>query len=214
MSPWVWVPAAVLVLLALLLWMRLGVRVRWDAGGLMVHVRIGPVLVRAYPAIERPKGEPKSRRKKPPKKEKEKPAREETSLTAERLLRYLSLAAEAAGGLKERVRVDDLTIGLVLAGKEDPAAAAIAYGGVNSALGMVLPLLEQNFQVKERRISTAVDFQREETAVVLETALSLRVLQLLILGGLVLRKLSAQENTATKSQKEAVQHGKQQKASH
>lgn len=211
MSPWMWA-AVVLALLLLLLWARLGVRVRWDAGGLMVHARIGPVLVRVYPAIVR-----REKEKKRPKEgtEQKKPAQKGPSLTAERLLRYLALAVEAADGLRERVRVDDLTIGLVLAGQEDPAAAAIAYGGVNSALGMVLPLLEQNFQVKERRISTAVDFQRTETAAELEAALSLRVLQLLTLGVRLLVKLSEEEKTATKSQKkEAVQHGKQQKASH
>lgn len=209
MSPWLWVLAA-LALLLLLLWTRVGVRVRWDAGGLMVHARIGPVLVRVYPAVVRPE-----RNKKEPKKDKKKEAAaERKSPTAEQLLRYLALAAEAAGGLKERVRVDDLTIGLVLAGKDDPAAAAIAYGGVNSALGMILPLLEQNFQVKERRVSTAVDFQRGETAAALEAALSLRVLQLLTLGVRLLVKLSQQDKTAKNAQKEAVQHGKQQETSH
>ena len=64
--------------------------------------------------------------------------------------------------------------------------------------------------LNSRIFSTAVDFQRGETAAELEAALSLRVLQLLTLGVRLLVKLSQQDKTAKNAQKEAVQHGKQQ----
>ena len=75
---------------------------------------------------------------------------------------------------------------------------------------MLLALLEQNFQVKDRRVHTEVDFQRKETSVELEASVSLRIGQLAGLAFYLLGELSRREKQdPAQSQKEAVEHGKQ-----
>ena len=70
--------------------------------------------------------------------------------------------------------MDRLDLELVLAAG-DPAAAALAFGGTNAALGMILPLLEQNFDIRRRNIRTAVDFERKTPAVTLGAAVTLTI---------------------------------------
>ena len=70
--------------------------------------------------------------------------------------------------------MDWLDLELVLAAG-DPAAAALVFGGANAALGMILPLLEQNFTIRRRDIRTAVDFDRKTPAVTLRAALTLTI---------------------------------------
>ena len=57
----------------------------------------------------------------------------------------------------------------------DPASVAVAFGSANAIIGMVLPLLEQNFHIRQRDIRTAVDFQRAHSEVWAKLSLSLTV---------------------------------------
>ena len=57
----------------------------------------------------------------------------------------------------------------------DPAAAAMAFGGANAFLGMIWPLIEQNFNVQQRCIRTRVDFQAQRPTVVLFAQLTLSI---------------------------------------
>ena len=88
-------------------------------------------------------------------------------LAALGLLSRLRLGAEGAytpEGWTLRVRVDRLHLD-VTAGGEDPGDTALFYGRLNAFLSMTVPLLEHHFEVKDRRIRTAVDFQAETTRI-------------------------------------------------
>lgn len=171
MRPWM-----VLILILLLLWLvslvRVGGEVDYTAAGFQVRLRVGPLRFTVYP-LKRRRRRP---RREKPSKPAPKPAEEErTGGGSLALLReLLPLIAEAAGRLRRKLRVDWLDLELVLAAG-DPAAAALAFGGANAALGMILPLLEQNFTIRRRDIRTAVDFDRKTPAVTLRAALTLTI---------------------------------------
>ena len=83
-------------------------------------------------------------------------------------------------------------------------------GGANAAVGMIWPLVEQNFNVKDRDIRTRVDFNAQRPEVALSAAATLTVAQAI---SLALRlaagflKLNSQSNSGAKAparQKEAV----------
>ena len=88
--------------------------------------------------------------------------------------KFLPLIAEAAGRMKRKIRIDVLRLDLTVAAA-DPAAAAMAFGGANAFLGMIWPLIEQNFNVQQRCIRTRVDFQAQRPTVVLFAQLTLSI---------------------------------------
>ena len=64
----------------------------------------------------------------------------------------------------------------------DPALAAMSFGGANAVLGMLWPPIEQNFNVKDWRLRTAVDFQLQAPVVWLQAVATLSVGQMVSLG--------------------------------
>ncbi|MDE6107731.1 MAG: DUF2953 domain-containing protein [Oscillospiraceae bacterium] len=94
---------------------------------------------------------------------------------------YLPLVGEAAGGMRERIAIDRLYLDFVAA-SQDAAGAAMAFGYANMAVGMLWPIFEQNFLVKEHRFRTDVDFSAQSPTIYLNVALSIRVGQLVSLA--------------------------------
>ena len=195
--------AAALVLLALV---RVGGTVEYSRSGVLVRLRAGPLRIRVYPP--RPKkadGQEKPKRvKKKPKPEEEQPEPKPGGQLGP-LKAILPLVADAAGQLRRKVRVDRLLLD-VTAAASDPAAAALAFGGVNAAIGMIWPLLENNFNIGDRRIRTRVDFNLTELEIYLYGSFSLRLGQAaalaLRLGIRFLKLWSGRNQEQTK--KEAV----------
>lgn len=170
----------VVLALALLSLIRIGVRASCGQEGPAVRLLVGPVGVALYPRPEK--------KKKPPKAEREKPEAqpgEKKLPPPERLLplvrELLPVALDAAGQLRRKIRIDTFFLDVTVA-SADPARAAVDYGRLNGAVGMFWPLVEQNFNVKEWRIRTWVDFQREHTEAALQAAVTMTVGQILSLG--------------------------------
>lgn len=177
----------VLLIVLLLLWLvsliRVGGRVRYGAEGLFVWVLAGPVKLRLLPMKE------PSQKKKKPKKEKKtkkhtvekKPPKEGRPGTLSRLMQVLPVAAQAAGRLKRRIRIDDLGLTLIWGGT-DAAAAALGYGRANAALGMIWPLLDNNFKVKRHAFRVELDYGRAEPAAELAAAVTMTIGQVVALS--------------------------------
>ena len=161
--------AAVVLALLLLCQVRLGAAADYAPGELRVRVRAGPLGFQVYPRPER--GKKRSRRKGP-----EKPAEKPDLLPL--LRQYLPLIAEAAGRLRRKIRIDRFTLDFT-AGAGDPASAALLFGGANALIGMLWPLVEQNFDVRERRIRTRADFSAPRPEAALSAAATLTVGQAL-----------------------------------
>lgn len=195
--------AAALVLLSLV---RVGGTVEYSRSGVLIRLRAGPLRIRVYPP--RPKkadGQEKPKRvKKKPKPEEEQPEPKPGGQLGP-LKAVLPVVADAAGQLRRKVRVDRLLLD-VTAAASDPAAAALAFGGVNAAIGMIWPLLENNFNIGDRRIRTRVDFNLTELEIYLYGSFSLRLGQAaalaLRLGIRFLKLWSGRNQEQTK--KEAV----------
>ena len=180
---------------------RVGGAVEYSSGGLTVRARLGPFSLRVLPMRE----------KKPPKKEKKKPDQPQEPPEPKRggdfaLVReILPLAAEAAGRFKQKIRVDRIYLDFT-AGASDPARAAMAFGYANAAVGMIWPLLEHNFNIRDRRIRTAVDFQLASPILYLYAVCSLTVGQAVVLGVTLFLKFLKiySQHKAKTTQKEAV----------
>ena len=196
--------AAALCLLSLI---RLGAWVSYRSGVLTLKGKVGPVKLTILPQKEK---KPDKKKPKPEKSAEDKPQKQPKELLA-LARRALPIALEAAGRLKRKIRVDRLFLDVTVGG-EDPAAAAVAYGGVNAAIGMIWPLAEQDLNIKDRRIRTRADFSAAGTDLSLEAAVTLTVGQALALALWLLPKLpqilgkdgKKDANHADIQQKEAV----------
>lgn len=191
--------ALVAVGLVLLSLIRVGAWVTYDPEGLTLRIKIGPVKLSLFPPKEK-----KRKKKRRVKQKKPEPLQKKGELLP--LVRQaLPTVAEAAGRLKRKVRLDRVYLDVAV-GAGNPAGAALAFGGVNAALGMIWPLVEQNFNVKDRRIRTQVDFSAPHTMVWADVAATLTVGQGVALALRLAPKLPRiLGGEQRKEQKQAVQ---------
>ena len=193
--------AAALILAALLLLgqIRFGTQVLYSSAGVKLKLKIGPVKITLLPQKEKKRPEKKPKKPKKPKKAAEGPPLGPEEIIA-LVKQALPVALEAAGRLKRKIRVDRLYLDVAVGG-EDPAAAATAYGGLNAAIGMIWPLVEQNLHVKDRRIRTRADFLETRTRVDLDAAATLTVGQAVALAFWLAPKLPRILRTIMKKDK-------------
>lgn len=183
--------AAIAAILFLVSLIRIGAQVKYSPGELALWVKVGPVRRAILPHKEK-----KRTSKKKQGAEKTEPR---TNDLPGQIRRALPLITEAAGRLKRKIRLDRVYLD-VSVGTSDPASAALAFGGVNAAVGMIWPLVEQNFNVKDRRIRTQVDFSASSTDIWLDGAATLTVGQALALAFWLVPKLPEILGTAKEKQ--------------
>lgn len=169
--------AGVVFLLILLGMARLGGEIKYSQEGICVHLRFGFFSFQVYPR-EKKKKESAPKRQKPEKEKPEKEPETEHGGPLEQVKQFLPLVCEAAGELKRKIQIDRLILELTVAAG-DAARTAMAYGYANMAVGMLWPLLEQNFEIKDPQIRTGVDFNAGATSIYINAAVSLRLGQLI-----------------------------------
>lgn len=153
-----------------------GIFAKYDED-LSVFITVLGIRIPLYPAKEKQEKKPKET----PKKEKKKfqfPKKDS-------LEEYLHLFLEILGNLRRKILIRKLKLHAIFGGG-DAADSALNYGRAWAAIGMVMPLIEACFRIKERDVGA---YQAEdETAVRLyaEAAATLRVSQILHIALLVL----------------------------
>lgn len=179
---WPKVLLVVLLMLFLIGRIKLGGMVEYSARGLLCKVRLGAIWFQLYP-LKKEKKEKESPKKK--KEKKKEPSKGKTEAPVHKaggplalVKQYLPLVGEVAGGMKRRITIDKLCLDFT-AGSQDAAGTAMAFGYANMAIGMLWPVFEQNFVVKEHSFRTGVDFAAKSPVIYLNAALSIRLGQLM-----------------------------------
>lgn len=178
----------VLLIIALILFLigriRLGGMVEYSAQGLLLKLRFGAFWFQIFPLKKRKEKKPskkkKEKKEKPPGEKREEPETKKGGPLA-LVKQYLPLVGEAAGGMKRRITIDKLYLDYTAASQE-AAGAAMAFGYANMAVGVLWPVFEQNFVVKDHRFRTDVDFSAQSPTVYLNAALSIRIGQIVSLA--------------------------------
>lgn len=182
----------------------LGVRIRYDAGGLLVKVIAGPVRFTVYPMPKREKKEKKQNQEKnaekpaqrenqeakpkraekplpqPPKPPKLEKNRTENGGSLTDFLPLVKVALDLLNDFRRKLRLDDLYLRLILA-SSDPCDLAINYGKTWAAVGNFLPVLEQIFVIKKRDVEVECDFTASETKVIARLDITITLGRLLAL---------------------------------
>ena len=170
---WTWwmtllVIFAVLVLIGCI---PVGVDARYSADGVFLTAKLGPFRLQLLP--QKPKKKPKKRKpqQKQPKKSPAKAEPQEKkpnpllSGGVDGLMQLLDLAFDTLGDLRRKLRVNELTLYVLIGGADDPAKAAMGYGRAWAAIGAITPSLERLFVIKKRDIRPALDYTISNTQI-------------------------------------------------
>ena len=170
---WTWwmtllVIFAVLVLIGCI---PVGVDARYSADGVFLTAKLGPFRLQLLP--QKPKKKPQKRKpqQKQPKKTpakvepKEKKPNPLLSGGVDGLMQLLDLAFDTLGDLRRKLRVNELTLYVLIGGADDPAKAAMGYGRAWAAIGAITPSLERLFVIKKRDIRPALDYTISNTQI-------------------------------------------------
>ena len=181
----IWIAAAVLLALAML---PLGVRVRYNDAGFVLKVIAGPLKITLFPRkkkVKKQKNEKKTesaatgdKPTQPPEPASE-PKEKGGSLT--RFLPLIKLGLQFLGDFRQKLRLDNLYLRLILAG-DDPCDLAVNYGRAWAAVGNLMPQMERLFVIKKRDIQVECDFTVEEISVVARMDITIALGRLLMLA--------------------------------
>lgn len=183
----------ILTLLAIL---PVGVSVKYDSDGPLVRLIVGPIKLTLFP---RPKKEKKTeidKKKKIIKPETPELAKPRTQTGAKpapaekpevkkktggNLTDFLPLVRtvlDFLGDFRRKLRVDVLELKLIMAA-DDPCDLAVNYGRAWTAVGNLMPKLEQWLVIKKRNIEVGCDFEAGETLVTARLDLTIMLGRLL-----------------------------------
>jgi hypothetical protein len=193
------VAAVILAVLVILAFLPVGVVAEYGEPGLTADAVVGPVR---FKLISTAKNEKKK------KKEKKKTAEGVTK--AGRLVdlkEQLPAINKALDRLKRKLTIKELTVHYMAAGT-DPASTALYFGAASIGFGLILPLLENNFNIKKRDLRTSVSFETTEPYVYVKARLSLLVWEVLYIASGALISIMKYKTKKTEDRKAVEQHGK------
>ena len=179
MTGWI-ILIIILIVLFLISLIRLGGRAKYGSDGFFAYVIAGPVRIQLFPVKEKNRERPQKQEATNKKKTKPEAADKDADKpgTIGRVLKLLPVVSEAAGALKRKIRIDHLVL-TVIWGADDPASAALGYGKANALLGMIWPLLDNNFKVKKCDWQIDVDYGKNVPEFTADAAITITIGQLI-----------------------------------
>ena len=175
---------AVLLVIVIILLVPVGAEAEYDRSGATLWLRIGGIRKILYPRPPKPEGEKKPKKEKP-KKEKTKKQPEENEPkkggTLQLITQLIPVGIEALGRFKRGLIIKKLTLWFCFGG-DDPAKVAMNFGGASAGAGMIVPLLQSNFRIKEMDVRNGVDFTSSETTVYAHADIRIRIITVLAIA--------------------------------
>ncbi len=166
----------ILLLIFLLLLIPVGGEAVYDEDGFHLWLRAGPLRLLLLPREPKPgdeekkakkaaqKAEKKKAKAVEKKKQKEKP-KEKKGGGIKEILELIPVGTQALGGLLNKLIFKRIELHFCFASPEDPAKAAMSFGGAWAGAGVLVPLLKEKLKVKHVDVTSDVDFTASETLV-------------------------------------------------
>lgn len=185
MSGWV-IFGIVIAVFVLIGCIPVGVDARYMENELSLRLKIGLLKIQVLPAKPKkaaPKKKKKTAKKAAASETPEKPKKKVSmpKLTLSDILALVDLACDTLGDLRRKLRVEVLTLHVVLGG-DDPAKAAMQYGSAWAAIGVINPQLDRLFVIKKRDIQPILDYNEKEMKISAQLALTITIGRALSLG--------------------------------
>jgi len=164
---------AVLIVIVIILLIPVGAETEYDESGVTVWLRIGAVKKILYPRPLKSESKEKAQKKKKEKEPKEEQPKKGGTLRL--ITELIPVGIEALGRFKRGIIVKMLKLYFCFGG-DDPVKTAISFGGASAGAGMIVPLLRQNFRIREIDIRNSVDFTSPDTRVYAHADIRIRLI--------------------------------------
>lgn len=173
-----------LLLVALaLLWIRVGVEAVGVNGEVSVEARYGIIRIPVWPQGRKKTAAPQEPANQPPPKPKKKRKRPKYRYSLNRealdIGELIALALDMLGEMADTLRISRLRV-RVLIGTDDAAKTGILLGEAAAITGMIVPFLENTFEMKDYHVDVDADFEADHTEWAFTVFCSLRPLRLLL----------------------------------
>lgn len=175
--------AAVLLLFALALTVRTGIETYGANGAVSVELRYGPLRIPLWPP---PKAQSREQAAEgaPPERKARKKAKPRRKYRFDRAAldigELLELALRLLDELAGTLRISRLRVRVVI-GTDDAAKTGILLGQSAALTGMIVPFLENTFEMKDYRVDVDADFNAAHTEWAFSAFCSMRPVRLLFL---------------------------------
>lgn len=166
----------VLAILLLIALFPLGLEVLYDEKGLTVFLKTGPVWLRLYPKTKKSPKSTSSTPASPPSPPRSTPRKGGAFPPVTTLFPLIS---PALSGVKRRVTLPLLRVHARVGGSEDPASAAMRFGGIHAFFGVFSAVFLENFKVKETDLRCEMDFSSPRDTFCFQAEADLRFWHLL-----------------------------------
>lgn len=169
-----------LAAVAALAFLPLGIKAKYDEGGAVVWLIVGPARTLLYPSQ---KAKKKQKKEAPAQsQEKKTPGSDKKGGSFSDFFPLLDAVLDFLGDLLcRKLRVKKLQAKVIMAG-DDPCDLAVNYGRTWAALGNLVPLLERFFIIKKRDLQVECDFDAEKTLIDANLEITITLARLLHLG--------------------------------
>lgn len=150
----------VLLVLTVLLLTPLGIDGGYSGKNLVLGIRIGFLNIRVFPKKKKYTKPKIPKQKKIPKQTSEKAEGAEKSekpFDIEMLKGIIKPVLKSLGRFRKKLHVDYLRIRYTFA-TDDPFKTAMGFGVSSAALGAIIPLIDNAFDIGERDVGTSFDF--------------------------------------------------------
>lgn len=177
--------ASILALLALLLFQRIGVAVKYGPQGLEVTLRVSFIKKKIYPSPqEKPKKKKKTKKAKKAAKT-AKPAAEdqkkERKLTPNKIKLLVRLGFKTLDKFLRALRFERFFISVVY-GFEDCSKTAKYYGHTTALICIFYPKINSYLNIKRRELFVDMDFCAAKTVFNADISLSVSIRKILAIG--------------------------------
>lgn len=166
----------IMAVLVIILLIPVGAEAEYDRPGATLWLRIGGIRKILYPRPPKPEGKKKPKKEKPPKETEPKKGG-----TLQLIMQLIPVGIEALGRFKRGLIIKKLTLWFCFGG-DDPAKIAMNFGGASAGAGMIVPLLQSHFRIKEMDVRNGVDFTSSETTVYAHADIRIRIITVLAIA--------------------------------
>ena len=193
-----WVLIAIIIILLIILWIRVGVLAFFRGREILIYIRAGVFQFQVWPRrVETPDDEKKKKKKKAKKqddvKAKKKRKKKKKSDKKEKekkdfIKPDISMILDAVKSLPgpkaliytaRGIKIKPLKLNIIFGGADDPAEAARLCGDTLAAVWTVMPVLEEWMAIPEPDINISADFDAVDTRLQGEVGAGFRIGRLL-----------------------------------
>ena len=150
----------VLLVMTVLLLTPLGIDGGYNGKSLILGIRVGLFNIRVLPRkkkLTKPKIPKKKKMPKKPEESSDTGKKAKKPFDIKTLKSLIKPALKALGRFRKKLRLNYIRIHYTFA-SDDPYKTAMGFGMSSAALGSILPLVENAFDIGERDIGTSFDF--------------------------------------------------------